>query len=63
MASGELRLLDPLTTAYSLLGMINVFHDAALLARTPIDVGAASEHTLALSLDGAARTHTSDDAA
>jgi len=62
MEAGQLRPLDPLLAACSLLGMMNVFHDVTLLGAAPIDVDASTEHTLALFLCGAevrGRAHSS----
>ncbi|HJN15266.1 MAG TPA: TetR/AcrR family transcriptional regulator [Armatimonadota bacterium] len=51
--AGDIGNVDSELAACSLIGMMNVFHDLAILGGPPVDVDAAADHTLALFLNGA----------
>lgn len=51
---GELKPLDPALTAYSFLGMSNIFITAHLIGSRPLDIPTIVDHNLQLFLHGAA---------
>lgn len=52
MESGELRLADPVLSAYSLFGMPVMFISSHFITGRPLDVPVLVEHIVALFLDG-----------
>jgi len=50
--SGQLRPIDPMAAAWSLLGMMNITQEVALLTDEPIDPDSAAARALDLFLNG-----------